>query len=142
MRSRFRSSRRRCLAAGLLLAAGQVLGMPAIAGEVIVIANGLPAMSPEEVKEVFLGEVQFSGSTRLLPVDNASAQPDFQARVLKMVATKYTASWTKKAFRDGLNAPPIKGSDAEVIGYVKANPGAIGYVSAPPGSGVQVLGKY
>ena len=115
---------------------------PAFAGDLFVIANGLPPMSAEEVKEAFLGEVEFAGSLRLMPVDNAIAQPDFQARVLKMVATKYTASWTKKAFRDGLNAPPVKGSDAEVIGFVKANPGAIGYVSTPPGAGVQVLGKF
>jgi len=112
------------------------------AGEVFVIANGVPAMTSEEIKEVFLGEVQFATTLKLQPVDNAAAQADFQARVLKMTPAKYTASWTKKAFRDGLNAPPIKGSDAEVIGYVKATPGAVGYVSAPPGAGVSVLGRY
>jgi hypothetical protein len=133
-------SRRLLLALALLPVAG-----PAVAGELFVIANGLPAMSAEEVKEVFLGEVEFAGSTRLMPIDNANAQADFQARVLKMAAAKYTASWTKKAFRDGLNAPPVKGSDAEVIGFVKANPGAIGYVSTPPATGVpglQLLGKF
>jgi hypothetical protein len=39
-------------------------------------------------------------------------------------------------------APPTKGSDAEVIGFVKATPGAVGYVSAAPGAGVSVLGRY
>jgi hypothetical protein len=125
------------LAAALLAFAGE-----ALAGDVFVIGNGLPAMSPEDVKEVFLGEVQFAGAARVLPVDNAGAQADFQARVLKMAPAKYTASWTKKAFREGLNAPPIKGSDAEVIGFVKANPGAIGYVSSLPGAGVQLIGKF
>lgn len=128
---------RRMLAAALLACAGE-----ALAGDVFVIGNGLPAMSPEDVKEVFLGEVQFAGAARVLPVDNAGAQADFQARVLKMAPAKYTASWTKKAFREGLNAPPIKGSDAEVIGFVKANPGAIGYVSSLPGAGVQLIGKF
>jgi len=130
-------SRRLLLGLVLLALAG-----PAFAADLFVIGNGVPPMSAEEVKEVFLGEVEFAGSTRLIPVDNASAQGDFQARVLRMSATKYTASWTKKAFRDGLNAPPIKGSDAEVIGFVKANPGAIGYVGTAPGAGVQVLGKF
>jgi hypothetical protein len=128
--------RRQLLA--LVLAA---LAGPALAGDLFVIANGVPPMSSEEVKEVFLGEVGFAGTLRLMPVDNAGVQAEFQSRVLKMPAAKYTASWTKKAFRDGLNAPPVKGSDAEVIGFVKANPGAIGYVSSPA-SGVQVLGKF
>src|SRR5436190_10872185 len=137
--TRHHRSRRLLVALALALLA---FVHPVFAGDLFVIANGLPPMSAEEVKEAFLGEVEFAGSLRLMPVDNAIAQADFQARVLKMVATKYTASWTKKAFRDGLNAPPVKGSDAEVIGFVKANPGAIGYVSAPPGTGVQVLGKF
>ncbi len=129
--------KRTLLALALCLGAGSVA-----AGEVFVIANGVAAMTPEEVKEVFLGEVQFAGGIRLVPVDNVAAQPDFQARVLKMAAAKYTASWTKKAFRDGLNAPAVKGSDAEVIGFVRATPGAIGYVGSPPGQGVVLVGKY
>ena len=128
-------TRRRFLAGTLLLATG-----PVRAGELFVIGNGIAGMSAEEVKEVFLGEVQFAGSLKLLPVDNAGAQADFQARVLKMTAARYAASWTKKAFRDGLNAPPLKATDAEVIGFVKANPGAIGYVGTAP-SGVQLLLK-
>jgi hypothetical protein len=134
----FLSSWPRCLVgiAFALAAAG------ANAGDVFVIANGVTAMTPEEVKEVFLGEVQFAASLKLQPVDNAAVQADFQSRVLRMAPAKYTASWTKKAFRDGLNAPPVKGSDAEVIGFVKATPGAIGYVSSAPGPGVAVLGRY
>ncbi|HEX6706572.1 MAG TPA: hypothetical protein VF169_17570 [Albitalea sp.] len=128
-------TRRRFLAAALLLGTG-----PARASELFVIGNGIPGMSAEEVKEVFLGEVQFAGSLRLLPIDNAVVQADFLGRVLKMTPARYAATWTKKAFRDGLNAPPLKATDAEVIGFVKANPGAIGYVGAAP-PGIQVLLK-
>jgi hypothetical protein len=128
--------RRRWLAGLLLLATG-----PARAGELFVIGNGVPPMNAEEVKEVFLGEVQFAGGVKLLPVDNAGAQVDFHARVLKMPATKYAAAWTKKAFRDGLNAPPLKASDAEVTLFVKAHPGAIGYVGTLP-AGVAVIARF
>jgi hypothetical protein len=125
------------------LAAALVAAAPAAqAGDVYVIANGVSSLGAEDVKEIFLGEVQFAGALKLTPIDNANAQADFQARVLRMAAAKYSAAWTKKAFRDGLNAPPIKGTDAEVIGFIKANPGAIGYVSSAPGPGVQLLGKY
>jgi len=99
------------------------------------------ALSPEDVKEVFLGEVQFMGSLKWQPVDNAGAQPEFLANVLRMTAPKYAAAWTKKAFRDGLNAPPLKATDAEVLLFVKSNPGAIGYVSSPP-RGVHLVGKF
>ena len=128
----------RCLALASLVAAS---GGQASAADVYVIANGVAELSPEEVKEIFLGEVQFAGPHKLLPVDNAGAQADFLAKVLKMSGTKYASAWTKKAFRDGLNAPPVRASDAEVLGFVKANPGAIGYVSSPP-AGVHVVGKY
>jgi hypothetical protein len=120
----------------LLVAASRV-----IAADVYVISNAAVSMTREEVKEVFLGEVQFFSSLKSQPVDNAGAQADFLANVLKMSAAKYSTSWTKKAFRDGLNAPPLRATDAEVLIFVKGNPGAIGYVtSAPPG--VNVVGKF
>ena len=111
------------------------------AADVFVVANASLELTPEEVKEIFLGEVQFAGAMKLLPVDNASAKAEFLARVLKMSSSKYQGAWTKKAFRDGLNAPPLKASDAEVLGFVKSNPGAIGYVSTPP-VGVKIVGKF
>jgi hypothetical protein len=127
----------RGLSAALLIA----VGAAAQAGEVYVVANVTLELTPEEVKEIFLGEVQFAGPMKLLPVDNVGAQPDFLARVLKMTGPKYQASWTKKAFRDGLNAPPLKASDAEVLSFVKGNSGAIGYVSSAP-AGVKIVGKF
>ena len=111
------------------------------AADVYVIANADLELTPEEVKEIFLGEVQFAGALKLQPVDNAGAQGEFLARVLKMSGPKYQGAWTKKAFRDGLNAPPLKATDAEVLSFVKSNPGAIGYVSTAP-AGVRVVGKF
>jgi hypothetical protein len=113
----------------------------ASAADVYVISNGAVTMTREEVKEIFLGEVQFSNSLKLQPIDNAGAHADFLTNVLKMTAAKYSASWTKKAFRDGLNAPPLKATDAEVVNFVKGNLGAIGYVTSAP-YGVHVVGKF
>jgi hypothetical protein len=75
-------------------------------------------------------------------VDNSSAQAEFLARVVKLDAAKYDSLWTKKSFRDGLNPPPVKASDAEVIAVVKANPNAVGYLSTPPPAGVKLLQKF
>ena len=120
----------------LLLIADRVF-----AADLYVISNDAVAMTREDLKEVFLGEAQFFGSIKLQPIDNAGAQAEFLATVLKMTGPKYVASWTKKAFRDGLNAPPLKATDADVLLFVKNNPGAIGYVTSAP-QGVHVVGKF
>jgi len=117
------------------------LASGASAGDLYVITNSGTTVSPTDVREIFLGEKQIVGSTKLVPVDNAAAQDQFLTKVLKMQATKYTASWTKKSFRDGVTAPPVKGSDAETIEFVKQNPGAVGYVGTSP-AGVNVVGKF
>jgi len=126
----------------VLAAAGLVtLASAARAGDVYVIANSGTSVGPADVREIFLGEKQFSGSVKLVPVDNSAVQDQFLARVMKMESGKYTSAWTKKSFRDGLSPPPIKGSDAETIEFVKATPGAVGYVGASP-TGVAIVGKF
>jgi ABC-type phosphate transport system substrate-binding protein len=124
----------------LLAAIGvSLLALNAQAGE--IIAHPSVNLTADEVKEVFLGDKQLAGSVKLVPVENASQQADFLAKVLQSDPAKHTARWTKKAFREGLTAPATKGSDAEVIAFVKNTPGAVGYVSGGS-SGVKVLEKY
>lgn len=108
------------------------------AGDLVVITNPDISIASTDIKDVFLGEKQFAGSTKLVVVDNASAQGSFLSKFMNMDAAKYNGIWTKKSFRDGLTAPAVKSGDAEVMEYVKRTPGAIGYVSAKP-SGVKVI---
>jgi hypothetical protein len=110
-------------------------------GELYVIAHQPMTLSSEEIKEIYLGEVQFAGGLRMVPVDNGSAQAPFLERVLRMTPAKYTVWWTKKAFRDGQNPPPARATDAQVLIFVKETPGAIGYVVTPP-EGVHVVGRF
>lgn len=128
------------LTLGLAFSAA-LLSLPALAADVYVIANPGLALSDEDVRDIFVGDKQIAGSTKVVPVDNASLQKDFLDKVLKLDAAKYSSIWTKKGFRDGLNAPAVKSSDAEVISAVKATPGALGYVSSAP-AGVKVIKKY
>ena len=125
----------RCLAAAVLLAAG-----PALAQH-YVITHTATTLSAAEVREVFLGEKQFAAGTKLVPVDSLTGQEEFLAKVLAMDRTKYTAVWTKKAFREGLVQPPQKSGDIEVLEFVRRTPGAVGYVGTAP-SGVNVVQKY
>ncbi|MGZ5130155.1 MAG: hypothetical protein ACXWIG_14200 [Caldimonas sp.] len=109
------------------------------AGE--VIANDSVTLNPDEIRDVFLGEKQLAGGVRLIPVDNSAAQAEFLSKILQTDNQKYYARWTKKSFREGLTAPSLKGSDAEVIAFVKATPGAIGYVRQAV-AGVKVLQRF
>lgn len=109
------------------------------AGE--VIAHASVSLSADEVKELYFGDKQLAGNLKLVPIDNAAQRADFLAKVLQIEAAKYTVRWTKKAFREGLVAPSILGSDAETIAFVKSTPGAVAYV-AGPSSGVKVLLRF
>lgn len=104
----------------------------------VVIAHPSVDLTADQVRDLFLGEIQYSGKLRLVPVDNRDLQPDFLSRVLQTDERKYTARWTRKTYREGVTAPDIKAGDAEVAAFVRRTPGAVGYV-ANPSPGVKVL---
>lgn len=126
----------RKLAAGLgALAVSLAAGSTPVRAEVYIIANPGTAVSAADIKDIFTGQKQFAGGTKLTPVDNASVQEAFLANALRMDPGRYNTIWTKKSFREGLNPPYVKTGDAEVLEFVRKTPGGIGYVSsAPPGS--------
>lgn len=113
----------------------------AYAGDVYVICNDAMSVGESDIVEIFTGEKQVAGSTKVTPFDNAAAQKDMLEKVLKLDQGKYNSIWAKKGFRAGLNPPAVKGSDAEVVAAVKANPGGVGYVTSKP-DGVKVVKKY
>jgi hypothetical protein len=113
----------------------------AAAGDVYVICTAGVALKSDEVRNVFLGEQGFAGPIKLFPADNGAVQADFLEKVLKLDPNKYAGIWTKKSFRDGTNPPPVKGSDAEAIAYVRQTAGACSYVSSAP-AGLAVVAKY
>ena len=108
-----------------------------------VIANPSVSVSADEVREVFLGEKQFAGEQKLVPVDNAAVQGVFLSQVLKMTPAKYETAWIKKSFREGLAIPPVRSGSDDTIEFVRHTPGAVGYISADkPPSGVVVVTKF
>ncbi|MCV2438612.1 hypothetical protein [Paucibacter sp. DJ2R-2] len=118
-----------------------LLSQAAQAGDVFMIANANVTLSADEIREVFVGDKQTAGGTKLAPMDNSAAQADFLAKVIKVDAAKYASIWAKKGFREGINPPPVRASDLEVIAAVKSTPGAVGYVSKASAD-VKVLQKY
>jgi hypothetical protein len=130
-----------CACAAALIAL--LSGLPARAGDTVyVICNPSVHLSMQDLRDVFLGERQFAGPVKLAPADNRMAQNTFLERVLMMASSKYSTSWTKKSFRDGVNPPPVKSSDAEAIEYVRRQQGACSYSTTPPGADVEIVGSY
>lgn len=114
---------------------------PAALADLVVIANSGTQVTGSDVEDIFLGEKQFAGAIKLVPVDNGPQQEQFLGKVLKLDSSKYNNKWAKKSFREGLNPPAVKSGDAEVIEYVKRTPGAVGYVGSSP-AGVNIVHKY
>jgi len=124
----------------LVLALAAVFAAPARGEGPVVITHPGVSLSADDVRDVFLGEKQVAGNVKLVPVDNAAMQSTFLAQVIKLDAAKYATAWTKKSFRDGVNPPAVKSSDAEVADFVKRTPGAVAYVgSVPAGGGVNIV---
>lgn len=112
------------------------------ADDVYVICNAAVSLRAAEARDLFLGEKSLAGSVKLQPADNAAAQAAFLEKVLKVDTTKYAVLWTKKAFRDGVNPPAVKTSDAEALAYVKVTPGGCSYLSSAPVGSVTLVGKF
>lgn len=124
-----------------LLVAIQGLACTVAYADIFVISNNGTQIASSEIKEVFTGDKQFAGPTKLIPVDNGPAQEAFLSSVLRMETARYNTIWTKKSFREGLVPPTVKSGDNEVLDYVRRTPGAVGYVTTQP-SGVNVVHKY
>jgi hypothetical protein len=120
--------------------AAVILGLTlgAAQAQVVVICHPSVTLSADDVRDVFLGEKQLSGAIKLQPVDNAVELASFLTKFLSMEPAKYSSAWAKKAFRDGITAPPLKTSDADVVEFVKRTPGGVGYVKSAP-TGVSVV---
>jgi ABC-type phosphate transport system substrate-binding protein len=123
-----------------LLVAGTTT-VPAAAADLYVISNPALALTADDIRDVYIGDKQIAGGIKLAPLDNSAQQKEFLEKALKLDGAKYNSIWIKKGFRDGLNAPALKSSDAEVIATVKSNPGSIGYVSSAP-KDLKVIAKY
>jgi hypothetical protein len=116
-------------------------GSAAHADELYIICNVQPSITAADVRDLFVGEKQFAGAVKLVPIDNSAAQALFLDRILKMTAAKYSVTWIKKSFRDGINPPVVAGSDAEAVATVRRTPGACSYVTTRPEASLEVIAR-
>jgi hypothetical protein len=118
------------------------IGSATVADDLYVACHEGVLLPAADVRDVFLGEKQFLNTTRLVPVDNVTAQPAFLEKVLKMNGMKYATTWAKKSFRDGINPPAVMANDDAVLEFIRRTPGSCGYLGFEPLSGVTVIEKY
>jgi ABC-type phosphate transport system substrate-binding protein len=113
---------------------------------VVNAANPLTSLSKGDLAKIFLKKVdRWSNGQQATPVnlgDTSPARERFTRDILGKSITALESYWQQQIF-SGKNVPPVsKASDAEVIEFVRANPGAVGYVSAKAADapGVKRLG--
>lgn len=111
-------------------AAGQETGR----FRVIVRAdNPIGKAERPEVVRMFLGQVtSWTDGTKVRAVDQSLASPvrkAFADAVLRQSILEVTHYWRQQLFAGRSAPPPVKGTDADVVAFVSATPGAIGYVS-------------
>lgn len=132
--------RRQCGLTKLLLGVFALLCSQLIlAQELYVIAHPGLAIAADDIKEVYLGDLLFAGSKRVVPIHNATVRMPFTTTVLGMTAARYDIWWARKSFRDGINPPVSRETDRETIEFVRKTPGAVGYTASSPPDGVTVI---
>lgn len=125
-----------CLCVAALLAGGAA---PGVHSQTLITNSGV-TIAPADVRVIYVGEKQFVGAVRLVPVDNTGVQEKFLTNFLRVDIGKYNSIWAKKSFREGVNPPLAKASDGEVVEFVRRTPGAVGYIAdASKAVGVNVV---
>ncbi|HYW49562.1 MAG TPA: hypothetical protein VE861_03095 [Gemmatimonadaceae bacterium] len=107
-------------------------------------ANPLSELPTSDVAGLFLKRtLKFPGGGAAVPVDQAKGSAIrgvFARTMLGRPASAVDAYWQQQIFAGGELPPAAKGSDDDVVAFVKATPGAIGYVSAGASvAGVKVV---
>ena len=142
--SRARAALLSAVISGLLPSA---LPADAVPGFKVVVnaSNPTSALTREELGRLFLKKsTAWPGGKPALPIDqptSVEARHAFSKDILHQGTNDVAAYWNRMIFSGRGTPPSTKPSDADVIAYVRANPGAVGYVAAdaPLGEGVKLL---
>lgn len=137
------------------LAAGALAGAPRQAsaqGYVVIVnaANSASTLPKGEVAALFLKQVtSWPDGSPVLVVDHSDHSPvraAFSRGVLGRPATAVRSYWQQQVFSGRAVPPTQRGTDVEIVSFVRDNPHAIGYVAkaTPLADGVKpvtIVGK-
>jgi ABC-type phosphate transport system substrate-binding protein len=131
---RLKGQRRRLFLLPVLLSSLAGNAHAADEGYQVIVSASSPVteMPRAEVARYFLRQSStWAAGQAVLPVDQSSRSPVRQAfsrGVLRQTLPAVEAYWQRQ-IAAGQAPPPVKTTDAEVLAYVAAHPGAVGYVS-------------
>ena len=118
---------------GFLLGSGLSHARAADYQVIVNSGNPVSSLSRDQVSKMFLKKVtKWENGRKILPVDLASSSPvreKFSQDIHHRSVSAIKNYWQQQVFSGRSAPPPEKTSDAEVLDYIQANPGAIGYVS-------------
>jgi ABC-type phosphate transport system substrate-binding protein len=131
---------------GALVAAGSIPSVGADASYRVIVH---PQVKGSQIPRTTLGSIFLKQAPRwgdgspVQPVDQSMRsriRQSFVADVLQQPMVEIQIFWNRK-MAAGVTPPPVKQTDAEVVAFVAANPGAIGYISSanPVPDGVREL---
>jgi hypothetical protein len=113
-----------------------------VPGDVIVIVNAgnpIRELQRDQVAAYFLRRrATWPSGARVDPVDlppDSPARSAFSRDVLRRSPGAVSAYWVQEIFAGRSEPPEVKSSEASVVSYVAATPGAIGYVTTMPSGG-------
>ena len=106
--------------------------------------NSTASVTKKEASDLFLKKKsKWEDGTKVVPVDQASGakvREVFSQQIHGKGTSAIRSYWQQAAFSGTASALPEKANDAEVIEFVKKNPGSVGYVSSSTSTdGVKVI---
>jgi ABC-type phosphate transport system substrate-binding protein len=122
------------------------LGTRAIAQDVLIVVNGnagVTQITEMQLHDIFTGtRTRFENGNRAVPVilKGGPVHEVFLHRHVGDTPDEFRVRWRKAVFTGQGSMPKECNSEAELLNYVQATPGAIGYVSRMSGNaGVKLL---
>jgi ABC-type phosphate transport system substrate-binding protein len=101
---------------------------------IVNAANPSTQIQRDALLAIYLGSMTvWKDGKPIAPVDHSMRSPvraAFSEKVLRKPLQSVQYHWLRKIAAERVRPPPAKASDADVVAYVRANPGGIGYVAA------------
>lgn len=99
---------------------------------VVNVANSVTTISRDRLSKMFFREIATWGDEKeIMPVDQIDRSPAriaFARDVQNQSVSALKRYWQERIFSGNESPPPDRVTDADVLTYVRSNPGAIGYV--------------
>ena len=122
------------LVLGLALLPVSVRGQDVSYRLVVHSSNSVSRLTRDQVSKIFLRKItQWDNRQVVLPVDQTADSPvrrSFTKQVHQRTIAAVQTWWQQQTFAGVAVAPPERGTDADVLEYVRRYPNAIGYVRA------------